>query len=172
MIHFCADARMINNSGIGVYVRQHIQFILTQNSFKITLLGRRAELNHYFGQFQNWNLIDADFPIYSVTEQLRLPLLIPTCDVFWSPHYNIPVSPIRARRHLVTIPDVYHLAYYDTLSYAQKLYARVVVNAAVRKPNRITTISHYSKQEIKRFTGATDSKIGHLLYITPRIITQ
>lgn len=159
MIHFCADARMINNSGIGVYIRQYIQFIIAQGSFKVTLLGRQNELNHYFSQFQNWTCIDADFVIYSITEQIRLPLLIPSCDVFWSPHYNIPVLPIRARRHLVTIPDVYHLAYYNTLSYAQKLYARVVVNAAVRKTTKIITISHYSKQEIKRLTGAVDSKI-------------
>jgi glycosyltransferase involved in cell wall biosynthesis len=164
MIHFCADARMINNSGIGVYIRQYIQFILIQSTFKVTLLGREDELTNYFGRFKNWRHINADFPIYSVTEQFRLPLLIPVCDVFWSPHYNIPLLPIRAHRHLVTIPDVYHLAYYDTLSRAQKLYARIVINAAVRKADKITTISHYSKQEIQRFTGAADPKI-EVLYL-------
>lgn len=164
MIHFCADARMVNNSGIGLYIRRYIQYVLAQNLFKTTLIGRRDELSHYFGQYQNWHFVDADFPIYSITEQLRLPLLVPVCDVFWSPHYNIPLLPIRARRHLVTIPDVYHLAYYATLSPAQKLYARVVANAAVRKADSITTISVYSKQEIQRFTGAADAKI-EVLYL-------
>lgn len=161
---FCADARMVNNSGIGVYIRQYITFLLINETAEITLIGRDGELKHYFGQFLNWQHIEADFPIYSLTEQLRLPLLIPACDVFWSPHYNIPLLPIRARRHLVTIPDVYHLAYYNTLSPAQKLYARVVANAAVRKADKITTISRYSKQEIKRFTGAADAKI-EVLYL-------
>lgn len=164
MLHFCADSRMINNSGIGVYIREYIRFILTKDSFRITLIGRKDELDFYFSHFSNWHHIDADFPIYSITEQLKLPLLIPTCDVFWSPHYNVPLLPIRARRHLVTVPDVYHLAYYRTLSMPQKVYAKVVANAAVRRADRITTISMYSKQEILRFTGADAARID-VLYL-------
>lgn len=157
--HFCADARMINNSGIGVYIHHYLRYILASDRFRVTLLGRKAELDSYFGTFANWQFIEADFPIYSVTEQLRLPRLIPACDLFWSPHYNIPLLPIRAKRHIVTIPDVYHLAFYNTLSMAQKLYARVVVNEATRQADRLTTISQYSKEEIVRFTGVRASKI-------------
>ena len=164
MVHFCADVRMLNNSGIGVYVQKYIQSILRHNLFKVTLIGRKKEVNSYFGEYSNWRHVEADFPIYSITEQLKLPWLIPTCDVFWSPHYNIPMLPIRARRRLVTIPDVYHLAFYHTLSLAQKVYARVVVIAATRIANKITTISQYSKQEIERYTGADGSKI-EVLYL-------
>jgi glycosyltransferase involved in cell wall biosynthesis len=164
MIHFCADVRMLNNSGIGVYVQKYIQSVLRHNVFEVTLIGRKKEIDFYFGAYSNWQHIEADFPIYSITEQLKLPRLIPACDVFWSPHYNIPMLPIRARRHLVTIPDVYHLAFYHTLSLAQKVYARVVVNAATRKADKITTISLYSKQEIERYTGVSGSKID-VLYL-------
>ncbi len=151
---------MIHNSGIGVYIRHYIKYVLGRNSFsKNTLIGRKVDLDKYFSQFPNWEHIEADFPIYSVAEQLRLPFLVPACDVFWSPHYNIPLFPIRAKRHLVTIPDVYHLAYYETLSTAQKIYARIVTNSAVYKADRISTISLYSKKEIQRFTGVASSKI-------------
>ena len=164
MIRFCADVRMINNSGIGVYIQHYVRSILVRGSLRVTLIGKKVELDHYFGEFQNWQHIAADFPIYSIAEQLRLPLLIPACDLFWSPHYNIPLLPIRARKHLVTIPDVYHLAYYSTLTLPQKVYARLVANAAVRKADVITTISQYSKQEIQRFTGADGHKI-EVLYL-------
>ncbi|MCC5613276.1 glycosyltransferase family 4 protein [Nostoc sp. CHAB 5834] len=164
MIHFCADVRMLNNSGIGVYVQKYIQSILHRNLFEVTLIGRKKEVDFYFGAYSNWQHIEADFPIYSITEQLKLPRLIPTCDVFWSPHYNIPMLPIKARRHLVTIPDVYHLAFYHTLRLAQKVYARVVVNAATRIADKITTISQYSRKEIERYTGAPGSKI-EVLYL-------
>ncbi|WP_229365854.1 glycosyltransferase family 4 protein [Fibrisoma montanum] len=150
---------MINNSGIGVYIRQYIRHILASAKYDVTLLGRRPDLDKHFGEYTNWQFIEADFPIYSVQEQLRLPLMVPSCDVFWSPHYNIPLLPVRARRHLATVPDVFHLAYYHTLSAAQKVYAKVVANAAVRKPNLVSTISDYSKKEIIELTGATAEKI-------------
>ncbi|WP_240163711.1 glycosyltransferase family 4 protein [Spirosoma taeanense] len=150
---------MIHNSGIGVYIRQYIRHILEADQYMITLLGRRTELDRHFGMFTNWQHIEADFPIYSVQEQLKLPFLVPECDIFWSPHYNIPLLPIRARKHLATIPDVFHLAFYHTLSAAQKVYAKVVANAAVRKPDLVTTISHYSKQEIVSLTGGRADKI-------------
>ncbi len=155
---------MLTNSGIGVYVQKYIQSILRCNLFDVTLIGRKKEIDFYFNEYSNWRHIEADFPIYSITEQLKLPLLIPACDVFWSPHYNIPMLPIRARRHLVTIPDVYHLAFYHTLSLAQKVYARIVANAAARLADKITTISLYSKQEIERYTGSSGSKI-EVLYL-------
>lgn len=164
MLHFCADVRMLNNSGIGVYVQRYIQSILRHNEFEVTLIGRKREVDSYFGEYTNWRHIEADFPIYSIKEQLKLPRLIPVCDVFWSPHYNVPMLPIRARRHLVTIPDVYHLAFYHTLSLAQKVYARVVANAATRIADKITTISEYSKQAIERYTGVSGSKI-EVLYL-------
>lgn len=158
-VNFYIDARMINNSGIGVYIQKYIKYIIEDDMFKITLIGRKTELDRYFGKMLNWSHIEAKFPIYSISEQLRLPLLIPTCDIFWSPHYNVPLLPIRAHLRLVTIPDVYHLAYYETLSRAQKVYARVVANAAVQWANKVTTISYYSKTEIQRFTGVAADKV-------------
>jgi glycosyltransferase involved in cell wall biosynthesis len=157
-VHFCIDARMVNNSGIGVYLRQYIQYILESAIYDVTLLGRGSELNTYFNAYE-WRHVEANFPIYTIQEQVKLPLLIPDCDIFWSPHYNIPLMPIRARKHLATIPDLFHLAYYNTLGISQKIYAKVVANAAVRKPDLLTTISYFSKKEIVRLTGATDSKI-------------
>ncbi|MVM39564.1 glycosyltransferase [Spirosoma sp. HMF3257] len=158
MKHICIDARMINNSGIGVYIRYFINSLLADARMRVTILGRKVELDAYF-DLHTFNHIEADFPIYSITEQLKLPRLIPVCDVFWSPHYNVPILPFRARKFLVTIPDVFHLAFYNTLSLPQKIYAKVVMNAAVRKADRILTISNYSKNEIIQFTSVHPDKI-------------
>ena len=159
MIRVCVDARMINNSGIGVYIRKYIECLLDEVSIDLTLMGRKVELISHLGLLSSWHHIETDIPIYSIQEQIRLPLLIPPCDVFWSPHYNIPLLPIRAKFFLVTIPDVFHLAFYKTLSASQRIYAKVVTNAAVRKSDRILTISDYSKKEIVRFTGIQENKI-------------
>ena len=159
MIRICVDARMIHNSGIGVYIRYYLHCLLSIDSFDVSLLGRQTELKEAFGQFSNWKGIEADFPIYSIQEQIKLPLLIPDCDIFWSPHYNIPLLPIRAHKRLVTVPDVFHLAHLETLTFAQKLYARLVTRAAVRLSDRVTTISEYSAREITRLTGVSAGKV-------------
>lgn len=159
MIHFCADARMINNSGIGVYIHHYLKYILSQQCYRVTLLGRFVELNQYFGQYSNWDHIEVDIPIYSIKEQLQLPRHIPPCDVFWSPHYNIPLLPIKARKRIVTIPDVFHLAYKHTLSLPKRLYAQVVMQQAVAQSAIITTISDFSKQEIIKYTGCASNRV-------------
>ncbi|GAB3641882.1 glycosyltransferase family 4 protein [Spirosoma arcticum] len=159
---FCADVRMINNSGIGVYIRHFIRALLADSMCSVILIGRSKELNAYF-QPDAYKHIEADFPIYSIIEQLKLPLLVPACDVFWSPHYNIPLLPIRARRRLATVPDVFHLAHLETLTTAQKVYAQVVTKAAARQSDRVTTISQFSTREIVRLTGIKDAKIKVIL---------
>jgi len=68
-------------------------------------------------------ILECKSKIYSIKEQLELPLKIPKCDIFWSPHYNIPILPIRAKFRVVTIHDAFHLAFYDTLNFMQKIYA-------------------------------------------------
>jgi glycosyltransferase involved in cell wall biosynthesis len=163
-MHFCADVRMIHNSGIGVYIREYIKYIVQENIFdKITLIGKSELARKYFGQFKNWECIEADFPIYSIREQLKLPQLIPACDLFWSPHYNIPLLPIKAKRRLVTVPDVFHLAHASTLPLKQQVYAKIVTNAAVKLSDKVLTISDYSAREIKRLTGIGGSKVETIL---------
>ena len=44
------------------------------------------ELINETGKLQIELQVKSDFPIYSIMEQIKLPFLIPTCDVFWSPH--------------------------------------------------------------------------------------
>ncbi len=163
MIHICADVRMVNSSGIGVYIQHYVQSLLTDGSFKVTLIGRRSELDNHFGPSQNGHYIDANFPIYSITEQLKLPMLVPTCDVFWSPHYNIPLAPIRARKRLVTIHDVFHLAYAKTLTTAQRFYAWLLTNRAAHQSDRVLTVSQFSAQEIIRYTQVDESKLNVIL---------
>lgn len=161
--HICIDARMINNSGIGVYIEHYTAYLLATRNYKLSLIGRFSELSHKLGTKHLWDHIEAEFPIYSVKEQTKLPRLIPPCDVFWSPHYNIPLAPIQAKKRLVTVPDVFHLAHLESLTFAQKVYAKVLTNAAVRLSDQVTTISTFSKKEIIKHTGIDEKKVVSIL---------
>ena len=159
MISICVDARMISNSGIGVYIQEYTDYLLSEQVFNVTLIGNKEILEKRFGTQNNWILIENNTPIYSISEQTSLFSCIPVCDIFWSPHYNIPLFPIKAKKRLVTIPDVFHLAHLEQLSIAQKIYAKIVTNAAARLSDKILTISNFSKNEIARLTGTKLDRI-------------
>ncbi|AKQ45269.1 hypothetical protein TH63_05880 [Rufibacter radiotolerans] len=150
------DARMIDASGIGVYLRNILPYLATE--FTVTLLGDPSKLQ-VFSWSQKVKILPLEAPIYSLKEQWALKTAIPPCDLFWSPHYNIPLLPIKAAHRVVTIHDTYHLAYRHTLSLAQRVFATTFLNAAVKLSERVITVSAFSKSEILRYTHASKKNI-------------
>lgn len=140
MLHLCVDARLYHESGIGTHLKAILPFL---TKFRLTLLVKEP----------------FDFPatqipmksgIYSIWEQFELACKIPFCDIFWSPHFNIPLFPILAKKRLVTIHDVFHLAHFHSLSLSEKCYAKIVIHAALRFADYVMTDSYFSAQEIER----------------------
>lgn len=150
-----ADFRMYKHSGIGVYLTNVIGYLQLKSSFSILLAAARE-----CGEDVE---VVLDSPIYSIKEQVKYFTHIRKVDVFWSPHYNVPVLPIPARKRVVTIHDVYHLAFADTLSPFQKVYARIMLNLAVRLSDAVVTVSEFSKQEIIKYTNCKPERIKVIL---------
>ncbi|MFN3403253.1 MAG: glycosyltransferase family 4 protein [Cytophagaceae bacterium] len=155
--HICIDGRMLNASGIGTYIKNLLAHL--EGKFKITILGRGSELFTIINS-RSVEVIEFNCNIYSLKEQLLFPFLIPPCDIFWSPHYNVPILPIRAKRRMVTIHDVFHLAFFDQLSMFQKLYSRFVLSQAANKSDSIITVSNFSKSEIGKYLNVKEDKIA------------
>ncbi len=148
LIDLCIDARMAFSAGIGTCIRQ-LAPLLNQPPFRVLLLVNQKEQLWC----QNLEQIYFPSPIYSIQEQLYFPMKIPRCDLFWSPHYNIPLLPIRAKKKVVTIHDACHLALGDYLSLPERLYAKFVMKKALYSSNAIVTDSCFSKQELIRYLG-------------------
>jgi glycosyltransferase involved in cell wall biosynthesis len=70
------------------------------------------------------------------------------------------MGPIRARKRLVTICDVFHLAYFHTLSLPQKIYAKAILKMAVTVSDRVVTISEFSAREIRGRVGIREGKLA------------
>lgn len=139
--HLCVDVRLYESGGIGTYLKSLLPFL---TDYELTLLVNEPIP---FPARQ----IQLKSRIYTIGEQVELPRKIPSCDLFWSPHFNIPVFPIRAKKRLVTIHDLCHLAHFNTLTLAQKVYAKTVFSAAIRLSDQVITISHFSASELERF---------------------
>lgn len=162
------DARMINHSGIGTYIQNLINALLGE--YQVILLGNPSELNKHF-KSDAIEIIDFQTSIYSILEQLKYPIIIPDCDLYLETHYNVPIFPIKTKKRIVIIYDMNHLAFYEKLSLAQKIYTRFMMNKAVKMSDTIITISEFSKSEIIKYLKVDPLKIKVVHFgIDPDII--
>ncbi len=142
---------MACHSGIGTYIRSLLpRLAASSHRFRLLIhpdtLGQCPEL-------ASFDTILTKAPLFSIQEQMMLPLHIPRCDLFWSPHFNIPIGPIRARKRLVTIHDVYFLAHPQEFPLYKRAYAAYFIPAALRRSDRVITESTFSFQEILKHAG-------------------
>jgi glycosyltransferase involved in cell wall biosynthesis len=154
----CIDARMLYSSGIGRYLSNVIARLKNLELFLII----HPEFVKKDPSLLQHHLIPCTCPIYSISEQCRLPFLIPPCDLFWSPHFIAPLLPIQAKKRLMTIHDLYHFAFYSTLTPFQKSYVSQVIPRAIRRADRIITVSDFSYEEILKFTEIEKEKIKRI----------
>lgn len=155
-LHVILDARMIRHSGIGTYLQNLIPRLAPK--LHLTLLGTKEAIQT-FPWSNEVELINLHSSIYSIREQVELPRRIPPADVFWAPHYNLPLLPVRTKRVLLTIHDVYHLAFYGQLTPFQKFYAKTMIQTGMKKADRVITVSQFSKSEIVKYTSIAPEKI-------------
>jgi glycosyltransferase involved in cell wall biosynthesis len=153
----CIDSRMISCSGIGTVLKNLIP-PLSSPPFSTTLIVHPEEPKRekWLSPYQ-WKACKA--PIYSIKEQFALPRCVSSCDLFWSPHYNIPLCPIRAKKRIVTIHDAYHLAFQSTLGWKEKLYAKTMYAQAVTRSDGIITDSKFSQEELHRLLSISKERI-------------
>ena len=147
---------MINHSGIGTNIKNMIPNLI--DNYNLTLLGN-SEILDSFPWSKQIRIINAKSPIYSIKEQIELPTKIPKCDLFVSPHYNIPLLKIKASKRAVIINDVNHLVFANQLSSLKVIYAKYMINTAIRRSDKVITLSGFSKNEILKYTHVRGKEI-------------
>lgn len=142
--HLTLDARKAFDSGIGTYIRNLIPFL--KQEFEVSLIGDKEELSSF-----DCRVFPMENNTYSVADLHKPSLLAGKCDVFWTPHFNFPILPPRAKLKIASVHDLYHLAYWPLLSMPQKVYYKLFLNNLVRNVDLIFTISDFTKGEIGKF---------------------
>lgn len=161
-MHIVVDCRFVHHSGIGRYIRELVPRImerLAEDGF--TLLVSPEERDDIFlGQCERAKLIPLEAGMYSLAEQWEVPRRVPSCDIFWAPHYNAPLLPVRAKKKIVTIHDMAHLVLQEGLSLPKRLYARLFFWNAAHRYDHILTVSDFSRSEILRWEAVPEEKIS------------
>lgn len=154
------DARMINMSGIGIFIKNNIKAGLYTDA-----LGNSGEIHAVNADL---NVIEYNEKIYGLKEQLRFPykaLRQIKPDVLHVPHYNVPI--FYRGKMVVTIHDLTHLVYPEFLP--NKLaywYARIMFGIAIKKAYKIMTVSESTKKDILKYYKHTNPDKIFVIYST------
>jgi glycosyltransferase involved in cell wall biosynthesis len=150
------DARWLR-TGIGRYTLSLLRGLKTHvRRVSLTCITQPKQVGMVSAFCDRVLTCDAD--IYGLKEQLALPWLGREASALYAPHYNIPV--LWKRPLLVTIHDLNHLL--DERyrgSWKSWLYARPLLNIAVRKADVIITPSEYTKARLSEHLGADPARI-------------
>ena len=145
---------MINSSGIGRYIRSLVP-IFQGKRVKVICYKEDAEL--LLKYFTLDDLLFASSGIYSIYEQLEV-LKFKKNDLFWSPHYNIPI--LRKGNQVTTVHDVVHLALREIFdSNSMQVYAKFMFNMVAKKSGKIICVSNFTKSEFVKYTRVNADKI-------------
>ena len=158
---------MATDGGIGTYLQGVIPLMATSRpQWTFTLLGDRSEMRALgWEALENARLLDCHAPIFSMKEQIEVPLRCPRdADLFWSPYYNIPLF-LSGRPLVVTIHDVCHIALPELMGGpARRAYAKWLLGEAHRRARRVLFDSEFTRREAGRLLGnhATKTTVVHL----------
>ena len=153
------DARMINMSGIGTYIKN----LMKEDIYQIAL-GNKDEIKEV-GKIEDNNIIQFNSKIYGIKEQLKFPYkelkkLKP--DLLHIPHYNVPI--FYRGRIVVTIHDLTHLKLKEFLpNKFAYFYAKFMMWIAIKKSEIVFTDSENTKNDILEFFKVNPDKIKVVL---------
>lgn len=159
------DVRMLKSSGIGKVIENILSRMMKRKKeWDFYLVGKGKEIEELFLCADNVHIIECDCPIYSIKEQFVLLRKIPKkLDLFWSPHYNIPI--FYQGRMVVTIHDLAHLALPQFhRSLVKRFYAKTMLSLAVNKASNIICVSNFTKNELIKYINKVEADKISVVY--------
>ncbi|MFY9552922.1 MAG: glycosyltransferase family 1 protein [Thermoanaerobaculia bacterium] len=157
------DARKLTDFGIGTYVRNLLESIARRpeaRAYRFRVYVRGQDREAVPALPDNFEIVQEDSAGYSISELTRFAwrLLRDRLDLFHATHYVIP--PLARARAVVTIHDIIHVLYPQFLpNRAALLYARVMIRRALKRADRILTVSYNSKRDLVDYFGIAPARI-------------
>ena len=153
------DARKLRDFGIGSYIRQPARGdrrgVRTSEPTASASTSRRGDRDALAALPAHFEIVAEDSPGYSLAELTRLRVA-----ALARPPRPLPRDALRrcrrsaGARAVVTIHDIIHLLYPQFLpNRAAHLYARVMIRRALRRADRIITVSYNSKRDLVDYFG-------------------
>ena len=157
------DARKLTHFGIGSYVRNLLEAVgrnPESAAYRFRVYVPSADREAVPPLPEHFEIVAEESPGYSLSELTRFAwrLMRDRLDLFHATHYVVP--PLYRTRAVVTIHDIIHVLYPQFLpNRAALLYARVMIGRALRRADRIITVSFNSKRDLVDYFGISPARI-------------
>jgi glycosyltransferase involved in cell wall biosynthesis len=164
------DARFYGplGKGLGRYTQkliENLEKVDLKDQYVIFL--RKENFDLYQPKNPHFSKVLADYPWYSVTEQILMPVKIRRSKVslMHFPHFNVPI--FYKGKFVVTIHDLILLQFptikattLSPLMYSIKQAGyKFVIRHAVKRAKKVITVSNYTKKELIKYFGLDPDKI-------------
>ncbi|TAK96478.1 glycosyltransferase family 1 protein [Patescibacteria group bacterium] len=164
------DARFYGSvgKGLGRYTQkliEQLERIDSKNQYVIFL--RQENFDEYQPKNKNFQKVLANYQWYTLAEQIHLPRLLKKAklDLVHFPHFNVPLA--YRGKFVITIHDLILLHFptrrgstLSPLRYWGKFLAyRWVIWSALRRAERVITVSHFTKKDILSHYAIPERKI-------------
>jgi glycosyltransferase involved in cell wall biosynthesis len=167
------DARKLKDFGIGSYIRNLLEAVGRREesrAYRFRVYAHRSDADALPELPGHFEVVHDDSPGYSLAELTRLPwrLLRDRLDLFHATHYVLP--PLWKTRAVVTIHDIIHLLYPQFLpNRAAHVYARFMIRRALKRADRIVTVSYNTRRDLVDYFGIPAARI-EVIYngVSPR----
>ena len=148
------DCRMINSSGIGVYLRGILPFFL-ESTHQFFLLGNTNHLNTY-SSYSNVTIFEYKIKPFSIKDIIFFPFYklcrqVKQADIFYSPFISFPGGiniPVFATIHDMVFSDMPEIT--SRIGHIIRMW---FFRRAYRKSRKIFTVSEFSKSRIECHLG-------------------
>jgi glycosyltransferase involved in cell wall biosynthesis len=162
------DARLINETGVGRYIRNLIQYlgdVDSTNEYVVFL--RKKTFNTFTCPNNRWKKRIAEVSWHSFAEQLVMPLLFlrANVDLVHIPYFNAPI--FYPGRYILTIHDLIVLSVntgkastLPPVLYAiRRIGYNIVLRVGVYRASHIICVSHTTEKEVVDRLGVQKTKI-------------
>ncbi|WP_411824264.1 glycosyltransferase family 4 protein [Leptospira sp. 'Mane'] len=152
------DARMIENSGIGIRIQHILKFWpIAEEKAELHIFGDPSLLSKY-NLPSHSKIIPYTTKIYSIQEWLGHPYM-KKMDVLDIPHFNVPIFYIR--KCIVTIHDLipYHFKAAHS-SIIKRIYLQFIFRWIKWFARKVIAVSEFTKQDLISEFKFFDSKIS------------
>src|SRR3989338_50390 len=154
------DARMFDHPGIGRYIRELLNALLSvERGYRFVLLGPDSLKSSLSPSLKHVDFQKLDTPIYSLAEQWMVVHAAGCCDALHVPHFNVPV--FWKKKLIVTVHDLIY--FHDPRASRFGLgrtYSRFLLDQISKKASAVIAVSDYSKEDfLKSFPAARRERV-------------
>ncbi len=159
------DARPLSYrlTGIGYYLKHLLDAMQAEDTpHRFYLISNTAIDYRLFGD--RWHKVEGRMArrlTSTLWVQARVPLLARRLglDVFWSPRHHLPLLLPPDVGCVVTIHDIVHRRYPETMSRANLMVERLLMKASIRRAGTIITDAAATRRDLGRWYAVAPSRV-------------